>query len=88
MLALIQRPRRKKHLAVTSPDNTEWDTLGSCRLTIPIDGTAHVSIDGASSVGTLEQQDADVCMHCLHLIAFAHVIERANAATSPVWRLA
>ena len=88
MIALVQRPRRKKHLAVTSPDNTEWDTLGSCRLTIPIDGTTHVAISGAGSVGTLEAQDTDVCIPCLHLIAFAHVLERANAATSPVRRLA
>lgn len=88
MIAIVQRSRRKKHLAVTSPDNTEWDTLGSCRLTLPIEGTAHVSIDGAGSVGNLDQQDTDVCLHCLHLIAFAHVLERAKAAMSPVRRLA
>ncbi len=88
MIALVQRPRRKKHLAVTSPDNTEWDTLGSCRLTLPMDGTQHVSIEGAGSIGTLEAQDTSVCVHCLTLIAFAHVLERANASTAPVRRLA
>jgi hypothetical protein len=81
MIAIIQRPRRKKHLAVTTPGSDTWDTLGSCRLSIPIDGTDHVSIDGAGSVGTLDAQDVDVCCHCLHLIAFAHVLNRTTNVT-------
>lgn len=81
MIAIIQRPRRKKHLAVTRPGSDTWDTLGSCRLTIPVDRTDHVSIDGAASVGTLEAQDVSVCCHCLHLIAFAHVLNRTTNGT-------
>jgi hypothetical protein len=79
MIAIIQRPRRKKHLATTRPGSATWETLG--RFSIPVEGTSHVSIDGASSVGTLEEQDVDVCLYCLTLIAFAHVLNRTTNVT-------
>jgi hypothetical protein len=81
MIAIVQRPRRKKHLAVTQPGSPTWETLGACRLSIPVAGTAHVSIDGAQSVGTLQEQDVAVCLYCLTLIAFAHVLNRATNVT-------
>jgi hypothetical protein len=81
MIAIIQRPRRKKHLATTRPGSSTWETLGACRFSIPVEGTSHVSIDGATSVGTLKEQDVDVCLYCLTLIAFAHVLNRSTNVT-------
>jgi hypothetical protein len=73
MLHVIQRPRRKKHLATLLGDR--WETVGSCRLSVPVDGTDHVTVDGAASVGTDREQDVDVCLHCLHLIGFARYLQ-------------
>lgn len=80
-IGLIQRPRRKQHLAVIHDGASVWDTLGSCRLAIPTDGTVFTAIIGAT-VGTTSAQDADVCVHCLHLIAFAALLEQVTVSTS------
>jgi hypothetical protein len=78
IISLIQRPRRKQHLAVTRPGATTWDTIGSCRLTIPIDGATITALGEGTTIGSVAEQDVNVCVHCLHLIAFARVLEQGQ----------
>lgn len=73
-LAIVQRKGRKAHLAIVLPGADRWETLGSCRLTIPIDGADFTPVSDA--VGTISTADPSTCLHCLHLIAFAKVLEQ------------
>lgn len=88
LIGLIQRPRRKQHLAVLPVGSDTWGTLGSCRLVLPVDGTTFTPIDRADSVGTASEQSVDVCCHCLHLIAFAQILEVAAFTTNHVQAVA
>jgi hypothetical protein len=84
LIGLIQRPRRKQHLAVLPVGSQTWGTLGSCRLNIPVDGTDFTPIDRAEAIGTAHEQNVDVCIPCLHLIAFAQILEVAQFTTRHV----
>jgi len=81
LIGLVQRHRRKQHLAVLPTGSDTWGTLGSCRLVLPVDGTAFTAIDKAAAIGTAREQNVDVCIPCLHLIAFAQILEVAAFTT-------
>lgn len=70
MIAIIQRPRRKKHLATTKPGLDYWAT--TCDRPIDIDGTAFQPIDDI--VGTIDRTDPALCTDCARMIVFAHVL--------------
>ena len=84
LIGLIQRPRRKQHLAVLPVGSTTWGTLGSCRLSMPVDGTTFTPIAGAAAIGTAREQNTDFCIPCLHLVAFAQILEVAAFTTRHV----
>lgn len=67
MIALVQRPRRKMHLA--SLHGAVWVTV--CDLDVLADGAAVTTLQEA--VGTIDSRAGDVCAHCHRLILMADV---------------
>lgn len=74
MIAFISPKRRKSHLATEV--GTQWFPL--CDVNpAPLDGTPFLSIDAAKA--TVSTTDPTVCIHCLRMIAFVHVLEHLDA---------
>jgi hypothetical protein len=70
MIALIQRPRRKKHLASTKPGLGYWATL--CDRPIQLEGTDFAPLQDV--IGTIDRNDLTVCIECARMVVFAHVL--------------
>lgn len=73
MIALIRPKRRKAHLATSSAD--QWLPLCDS-APAKIDGTPFLSIEAATE--TVAVEDASVCVYCLRMIAFAHILDHLD----------
>lgn len=72
MIALVQRPRRKIHLA-SRHDLGAWLTV--CDREVAVDAAA-TPLEEA--LGTIDDRAGDVCVHCHRLILMAGVVHRAG----------
>jgi hypothetical protein len=71
MIALVQRPRRKMHLA--GLDAGRW--LSVCdRVALPLEGTDATPLEDA--VGSIDERAGDVCRDCHRIILMADVVHR------------
>jgi hypothetical protein len=73
MIALVRPKRRKAHLATSSADL--WLPLCDS-APVKIDGTTFLSIEAAAQ--TVAVEDTSVCVYCLRMIAFAHILEHLD----------
>jgi hypothetical protein len=62
--ALVQRPKRRSHVASISPGETSWTAI--CGRYIPAEG-AHFWVHDAAETG--EQRDAEMCEDCCSITA-------------------
>ena len=79
MIALVQRPRRRMHLA--SKHGEEWWTV--CDRIVPAAGTAVFPVDLAlvGSVALQPEQTAQLCAECERMITFAGTVAALNRAS-------
>lgn len=71
MIALVQRPRRKVHLA--GLEAGLW--LSVCdRVALPVEGTDATPLEDA--VGSIDERAGDVCRDCHRIILMADVVHR------------
>lgn len=75
MIALVQRPRRKMHLAASS--GRSWLSLCD-RVELPIEGTPATALGDA--LGTIDEHAEHVCVDCRRLILFAAYVGRHRVA--------
>jgi hypothetical protein len=71
MIALVQRPRRKIHLAGLR-DGAWWAVCD--RVVLPAEGTQATPLEEA--VGTVDERAGDVCRDCHRIILMADVVHR------------
>lgn len=71
--ALVQRPRRKVHLAAWS-GREWWPVCDVTTIAADAPGLAVTALEEA--VGTIDAHAADVCAHCRRLILMADVAHR------------
>lgn len=74
MIALVQRPRRKMHLASRTPDGA-WLTV--CDRDVAADARV-TELDDA--LGTIDGHADQVCVHCHRLILMAAYVGRDRVA--------
>lgn len=73
--ALVQRPRRKIHLASIAAGDPEWLTF--CDLFVTADG-ATFWIGDADTVA--EEREEELCAHCHRLLMLAQLITVEHSA--------
>jgi len=73
--ALVQRPRRKIHLASIAAGDSVWLTF--CDLIVAADG-ATFWIDDAEQIA--DERPSDVCAHCHRMILISTLITAEHLA--------
>jgi hypothetical protein len=74
MIALVRPKRRKAHLAAEQAGL--WLPLCDS-APAKVEGTAFLSIEAAKATVAIE--DPSVCVYCLRMIAFVHILEHIDA---------
>lgn len=72
--ALVQRPRRKIHLASIGAGEAEWLTF--CDLVVPAAGASFWTAD---AVQIADERAADVCAHCHRLLLLSALLTAEHA---------
>lgn len=74
MIALVRPKRRKAHLAAEQSDL--WLPLCDS-APAKVEGTTFLSIEAAKA--SIDVLDPTVCVYCLRMIAFVHILEHIDA---------